>query len=133
MTLTAELFREMLASLRGERPLEPARINGPSPLRDRRVRLGGRAIVIPCDGPRARTALAVTVRDMSPGGVSILAPVRLMKGDWFILRVPGVRRGDVHSVLCRAARWHPATDELFTVGATFLRQLSQDPVATPWD
>lgn len=132
MNLSAELFQAVVEALRvqaaDERP-NP----GFSTLCARRVRLGGRALVIPCKGEAAGEPVEAVARDVSPSGIALTVPLRMVHGDRFILHLPGICGCLVGmfnpSILCTVARYQHTADGLYTLGATFTRILCRPKAA----
>jgi hypothetical protein len=134
MDLSAELFQSVVQALRVEDAGDRADPSH-SALRDRRVRLAGHAIVIPCTGEFAGEPLEAVARDVSPSGIALTLSLRLVHGDRFILHLPsacGCRLGAMsgYSILCTVARYQHTDDALYTLGATFVRVLG-DSIAQP--
>jgi hypothetical protein len=126
MNLSAELFQAVVQALRVEEPDQHAD-SSHSALRERRVRLGGRAIIIPCAGESAGEPVEAVARDISPSGIALALRVRLVRGNRFILHVPracgclGAVSGI--SILCTVARYQHTGEALYSLGATFTRIL----------
>jgi hypothetical protein len=127
MSLSAELFQSVVQALRVDEACDRANPGG-SQLRARRIKLGGRAIVIACDGRSPGETVEAVARDISPSGIALILPLRLVRGDRFILHMPKSRcRPDsenaCNSILCTVARYQHSGSSLFTLGATFTRVL----------
>jgi hypothetical protein len=131
MNLSAELFQSAVQALRAEETKDRADPNL-CPLCARRVRLGGRALLIPCSGQSAGVPVQAIAQNISPSGISLTLPLRLVHGDRFILHLPrpcGCLVGAVpdSSILCTVARYQHAGRALFTLGATFTRVIRKFP------
>ena len=132
MNLSAELFQSVVQALRVEEPGDSSDPSGCT-LRVRRIRLGGRAIVIACAGASTGEPVQAVARDVSPSGIALTLPLRLVRGDRFILHTPrafGCSAAAMPSILCTVARYQHSGNALYTLGATFTRVLS-DPKASP--
>ena len=126
MMLSAELFQAVIQSLRLDDTAGRAE-SGHGTLRARRVKLGGQAIIIPCSGESARKAIPATARDISPTGIALLLPLRMVHGEQFILHPPGAGGCAAgKSILCSVARYQHSGDSLFTIGATFTHIIARN-------
>jgi len=128
MNLSAEQFQAVVQSLR----LDEAGA-APSPLQARRVMLCGKAIITPCAGERYRP-MEARARDISPTGIALTVPLRMIRGQQFILHVPrtvgnGVIAADCDCLLCTVARYQYLDESRYILGATFTQAL----VASPFD
>ena len=137
MNLSAEVFQSVVQALRVETADDCADATS-STLCARRVRLGGRAVIIPCAGESAGEPVLAVARDVSPSGIALTVPLRLTHGDRFILHLPSicgclVRAISDNSILCTVARYQYTGDALYTVGATFTRVLCNPKVLSAED
>jgi hypothetical protein len=126
MNLSPELFQSVVQALRAE---EANRADPNfSTLCARRISLGGRALIIPCTGDSAGILVEALARDISPSGIALTLPLRLVHGDQFILHLPQVCGCIVgpnaeSSILCTVARYQYAGKALYMLGAMFTRVL----------
>ncbi|HLL90757.1 MAG TPA: PilZ domain-containing protein, partial [Tepidisphaeraceae bacterium] len=75
-------------------------------------------------------AVNVQVKDLSPGGIGILRSQRMNLDEPFIVQLPRPDGSGV-PMLCAVAYWEPLAENLYGVGARFIRSLHPDELANP--
>jgi hypothetical protein len=123
MQLSAELFRQMVESLQADR-------NDDGQRRRPRVGLDARVTIVPFSDRVSPSALSVTVRDLSAGGLGFLHDRKISLGEQFVLLLPEAQ-GKPVVILCTVAYWQPLARDRFAIGASFTRVLRQGEVPLP--
>jgi hypothetical protein len=118
MQLTASLLRQLIDLP----PEAPQSITGPDKRRSPRLKMDLEATLLPFSERVSSQNLAVSIRDISRGGVSFVHPYRLPLGEQFALVLPDDQAQPV-ALLCTIAYWQPLTTGQFAIGARFCRVL----------
>jgi len=123
MRLTADVLREVVDSLKGERFSDSFRMGSqaaPVNLPPRAV-LAPRAKVRPSSDAARHRSWTVALRSVTASGVVFVDAHYWMDGEHFILKLP--KPSKVPAMLCAITYWQPVASDLFVVSANFVRTL----------
>jgi hypothetical protein len=126
MQLSDGQLDHIVASLNGSGPsvnAPPPQDQAESRRREPRVGLAARVTLIPLTDTMPPAPFDVALRDLSAGGVGFLHTSRIGLDEQFVALLPDGR--DFVAVLCQVTHYQPLGEQLFAVGARFVRILRQ--------
>jgi len=126
MELTAEAFRQIVETFRPGLSSNPPQEQRRGP----RARVDAQAMLLPFSDRFAPDTLNVAIRDVSAGGFGFLHHRPLPLGTQFGLLLPE-SSGRPLVILCTITYWQPVAQDLFAVGASFVRVLRQGNAGLP--
>lgn len=124
MQLNADSFLQIVQSLRSYRSSNGMREQRKHP----RVGVRGRGTIMVTakGGPRV---VAVNVRDLSAAGIGLLLPeAAVSRDEEFLLLLPQGTQHARRAMLCSVKRFSQVTESLYSIGATFLREVPAEQI-----
>jgi hypothetical protein len=121
MNLEVETLTGVVAAMRlrgGARTWEDRRAMG-------RIPMQKVVAIIPYRAGIAGEAVNVWIRDISAGGIGLIHSHRMEPNEEFVIRLPRVDGSEL-PVVCAVAHCAALGPELFTIGARFVRTLSEE-------
>lgn len=121
MTLSAKLFEQIMTTLKSDPPRDSDHRQSP--------RVGARSTVLallPENGQIVQQVLSL--RDISATGIGVLAKRPLPANSFFVVQLPR-DVGDPMLMRCRVRHCQKIADNLYSIGAQFIKQVSNASVA----